>query len=89
MLLKCADIGHLAAPPASHKRWALQLEEEFFQQVLPFNAPLSQLYNLCILKLAQQCDCDIQHLSLLSATSMSLLQLPGTHLKAAVEQQPL
>jgi len=33
MLLKCADIGHLTAAPASHKRWALQLEEEFFQQV--------------------------------------------------------
>lgn len=33
MLLKCADIGHLAAAPANHKRWALQLEEEFFQQV--------------------------------------------------------
>ncbi len=33
MLLKCADIGHLAAAPANHKRWALCLEEEFFQQV--------------------------------------------------------
>ena len=33
-MLKCADIGHLAAAPADHKRWAYQLEEEFFQQVL-------------------------------------------------------
>lgn len=33
MLLKCADIGHLAAAPANHRRWALYLEEEFFQQV--------------------------------------------------------
>ena len=33
MLLKCADIGHLAAAPANHRRWALCLEEEFFQQV--------------------------------------------------------
>lgn len=33
MMLKCADIGHLAAAPASHQRWAFQLEEEFFQQV--------------------------------------------------------
>ncbi|KAA6427408.1 MAG: hypothetical protein FRX49_02072 [Trebouxia sp. A1-2] len=32
MLLKCADIGHLAAAPDTHKRWAYQLEEEFFQQ---------------------------------------------------------
>lgn len=32
MLLKCADIGHLAAPSALHKRWAYQLEEEFFRQ---------------------------------------------------------
>ena len=31
--LKCADIGHLAALPHLHKRWALQLEEEFFLQV--------------------------------------------------------
>ena len=36
MMLKCADIGHLAAAPANHKRWAYQLEEEFFQQVVSF-----------------------------------------------------
>lgn len=33
LLLKCADIGHLAADVATHKRWAYQLEEEFFRQV--------------------------------------------------------
>lgn len=33
MMLKCADIGHLAADCKTHKRWAYQLEEEFFQQV--------------------------------------------------------
>ena len=33
MMLKCADIGHLAADSKTHKRWAYQLEEEFFQQV--------------------------------------------------------
>ena len=33
MVLKCADIGHLAANVATHKRWAYQLEEEFFRQV--------------------------------------------------------
>lgn len=33
MVLKCADIGHLAADPITHKRWAFQLEEEFFRQV--------------------------------------------------------
>ena len=32
MVLKCADIGHLAAAPETHKRWAYQLEEEFFRQ---------------------------------------------------------
>ncbi|DBA94754.1 TPA: hypothetical protein ACH3X1_002302 [Trebouxia sp. C0004] len=32
MVLKCADIGHLAAPAKTHKRWAFQLEEEFFRQ---------------------------------------------------------
>ncbi|DBB14759.1 TPA: hypothetical protein ACH3X3_004373 [Trebouxia sp. C0006] len=32
MVLKCADIGHLAAGLHTHKRWALQLEEEFFRQ---------------------------------------------------------
>ena len=34
MLVKCADIGHLAATPRTHKRWATQLEEEFFRQVM-------------------------------------------------------
>ncbi len=33
MVLKCADIGHLAADLSTHKRWAYQLEEEFFRQV--------------------------------------------------------
>ena len=33
MVLKCADIGHLAAPAKTHERWAFQLEEEFFRQV--------------------------------------------------------
>ncbi|DBA80660.1 TPA: hypothetical protein ACH3X1_007904 [Trebouxia sp. C0004] len=32
MVVKCADIGHLAADPKTHKRWALLLEEEFFRQ---------------------------------------------------------
>ncbi|KAK9819731.1 hypothetical protein WJX72_001710 [[Myrmecia] bisecta] len=32
LALKCADIGHLAAPPEQHKKWALMLEEEFFRQ---------------------------------------------------------
>ncbi|DBA72363.1 TPA: putative 3',5'-cyclic phosphodiesterase pde-3 [Trebouxia sp. C0005] len=32
MVLKCADIGHLAADPKTHRRWAYQLEEEFFRQ---------------------------------------------------------
>ena len=34
MILKCADIGHLAAAPRTHRRWAYQLEEEFFRQVI-------------------------------------------------------
>ena len=34
MVLKCADIGHLAVDPKTHKRWAYQLEEEFFRQVI-------------------------------------------------------
>jgi len=33
MVLKCADIGHLAADTATHKKWSLKLEEEFFRQV--------------------------------------------------------
>ncbi|KAL3145886.1 putative 3',5'-cyclic phosphodiesterase pde-3 [Trebouxia sp. C0009 RCD-2024] len=32
MLVKCADIGHLAAAPRIHKRWATLLEDEFFIQ---------------------------------------------------------
>eukprot|EP00891_Asterochloris_glomerata_P000667 jgi/Astpho2/667/e_gw1.00013.90.1_t len=30
--LKCADVGHLAAPWAVHNRWVLGLEEEMFRQ---------------------------------------------------------
>ena len=33
MAIKCADIAHLSVDKATHKRWALQLEEEFFRQV--------------------------------------------------------
>lgn len=33
MVIKCADIAHLSVDKATHKRWALQLEEEFFRQV--------------------------------------------------------
>lgn len=32
MALKCADIGHLAAAPELHKKWAKRLEEELFLQ---------------------------------------------------------
>lgn len=32
MVLKCADIGHLAVRPRIHMKWAYQLEEEFFRQ---------------------------------------------------------
>lgn len=39
MLLKCADIGHLAADLETHKKWAYQLEEEFFQQVTHLRVP--------------------------------------------------
>lgn len=40
VMLKCADIGHLAAAPHVHRRWALLLEEEFFLQVLqPSRSP--------------------------------------------------
>ena len=38
MMLKCADIGHLAADCKTHKRWAYQLEEEFFRQVGPLTS---------------------------------------------------
>ena len=49
MMLKCADIGHLAADSKTHKRWAYQLEEEFFQQV----RCLTKLANFCFLR----CSC--------------------------------
>ncbi|DBB01895.1 TPA: hypothetical protein ACH3X1_000492 [Trebouxia sp. C0004] len=32
MVIKCADIGHLAADHNTHKRWSYKLEEEFFRQ---------------------------------------------------------
>lgn len=49
MMLKCADIGHLAAAPANHKRWAYQLEEEFFQQVLSFSRHLCTYTHILIM----------------------------------------
>ena len=48
MILKCADIGHLAAAPRTHKRWAIQLEEEFFRQV-SLNAMLLCLHTATFL----------------------------------------
>ena len=33
MVIKCADIGHLAAAHHTHRRWSYKLEEEFFRQV--------------------------------------------------------
>jgi hypothetical protein len=32
MLLKCADVGHMAQPFEKHRQWVNQLSEEFFQQ---------------------------------------------------------
>uniref|UniRef100_A0A7S0UT11 PDEase domain-containing protein n=1 Tax=Polytomella parva TaxID=51329 RepID=A0A7S0UT11_9CHLO len=32
MVLKCSDLGHLAAPLALHQRWVANLEEEVFRQ---------------------------------------------------------
>ena len=49
MVLKCADIGHLAVDPVTHKRWAFQLEEEFFKQVYhPSAQPCVSVY-ACLL----------------------------------------
>ena len=45
MVLKCADIGHLAAPPRTPRRWAFQLEEEFFRQV---THPCSLIVHACV-----------------------------------------
>ena len=33
MVIKCADIGHLAADHTTHRQWSFKLEEEFFRQV--------------------------------------------------------
>lgn len=49
MILKCADIGHLAASPRTHRRWACQLEEEFFRQVLS-TIPFTPFYQRCFLQ---------------------------------------
>ena len=32
MALKCADLGHLAAPWPVHQKWVAGLEEELFRQ---------------------------------------------------------
>jgi hypothetical protein len=55
MVLKCADIGHLAASLHTHKRWALQLEEEFFRQVCAcFKLGMGLLQVLLYVRLTQQ-----------------------------------
>lgn len=50
MVVKCADIGHLAASPRIHRQWAYQLEEEFFRQV----RDLSFVNQVIVLHLGQQ-----------------------------------
>lgn len=47
MVLKCADIGHLAAAPKTHKRWAHKLEEEFFRQVIYAAAYQKHAWHSC------------------------------------------
>jgi len=54
VVLKCADIGHLAVSPKTHKRWALLLEEEFFRQVC-FLPDLLSLQNLSWLRRVLEC----------------------------------
>ena len=59
MVLKCADIGHLAADLRTHKRWAYLLEEEFFLQVSP------TLEVLCLWAIFRQhCAAEIPHVSI-------------------------
>ena len=55
MLLKCADIGHLAADQETHKRWAFQLEEEFFQQVTLSHHTLQVFLSMLLLSLPYFC----------------------------------
>ena len=54
MLLKCADIGHLAADVSTHKRWAYQLEEEFFRQVSNPSSPAC-LQSTCMCHMMRWC----------------------------------
>lgn len=55
MVLKCADIGHLAASPNTHKRWAYQLEEEFFRQVIHATACMGYLHEGPYMHMAWHC----------------------------------
>lgn len=48
MALKCADLGHLAASPEVHKRWAHLLEEEFFLQVSETASPCVAMHNTLV-----------------------------------------
>ena len=57
MALKCADIGHLAAKPEVHKRWALLLEEEFFLQVHTLHQLSQVILQACGCLIATSCPC--------------------------------
>jgi len=77
MVLKCADIGHLAVSPKTHKRWALLLEEEFFRQVC-FLPDLLSLQNLSWLRRVLEC---LPLTANMSAAILTCMSTPAFHVQ--------
>lgn len=94
VVLKCADIGHLAAAPRVHKRWAVQLEEEFFRQE-QLHSIVTLSCNHCLeqrqVKLPQHCTLFSTHCLPWSFTILRIVlqSLPGTEAGTASKLRTL
>ena len=65
MVIKCADIGHLAAAHHTHRQWSYKLEEEFFRQV--------HAHLVCFMTMQKQFNKNNNNVSIIIIFPVSLL----------------